>query len=246
MLLGPRDSISNIVFLITRWVISSLWILSPKPFAVFFKYFALFLPWGQARDSIQGPLVSDQLDSIPNLGLNPWLQAKVYKQRVCFAFFAPTLSKTYSAIKTLTSGWLLFLASAKVMCVLVCQGCGSHCHSFIGMVHSSRSMQVPITPVQWNCCSDCSGWVVWGGCGHRTCGWASSSSRRPKARRSFYPGTFKSTNRSACGFLKLLPGKQQSHTWSGPAEFQAQCYNCMDVPVVPHKAVAEVSKIGNL
>ena len=44
-----------------------------------------FLPWGQARDSIQGPLVSDQLDSIPNLGLNPWLQAKVHKQRVCFS-----------------------------------------------------------------------------------------------------------------------------------------------------------------
>ena len=36
VLLGPRDSISNIFFLITRWVISSLWILSPKPFAVFF------------------------------------------------------------------------------------------------------------------------------------------------------------------------------------------------------------------
>ena len=53
--------------------------LSPKPFAIFL-YFALFLPWGQARDSIQGPLVSDQLDSIPNLGLNPWLQAKVHKQ----------------------------------------------------------------------------------------------------------------------------------------------------------------------
>ena len=85
MLLGPRDSISNIVFLITRWVISSLWILSPKPFAVFLNI-ALFLPWGQARDSIQGPLVSDQLDSIPNLGLNPWLQAKVYKQRVLAIF----------------------------------------------------------------------------------------------------------------------------------------------------------------
>ena len=80
---GP-GILSNIFFLITRWVISSLWILSPKPFAVFFKYFALFLPWGQARDSIQGPLVSDQLDSIPNLGLNPWLQAKVYKQRVLY------------------------------------------------------------------------------------------------------------------------------------------------------------------
>ena len=36
VLLGPRDSISNIFFLITRWVISSLWILSPKPFAVFY------------------------------------------------------------------------------------------------------------------------------------------------------------------------------------------------------------------
>ena len=47
---------------------------------LFFLYFALFLPWGQDRDSIQGPLVSDQLDSIPNLGLNPWLQAKVHKQ----------------------------------------------------------------------------------------------------------------------------------------------------------------------
>ena len=52
---------------------------------LFFLYFALFLPWGQARDSIQGPLVSDQLDSIPNLGLNPWFQAKVYKQRVCMS-----------------------------------------------------------------------------------------------------------------------------------------------------------------
>ena len=69
----PRDSISNIFFLIARWVIS-------KTLCYFFLYFALFLPWGQARDSIQGPLVSDQLDSIPNLGLNPWLQAKVHKQ----------------------------------------------------------------------------------------------------------------------------------------------------------------------
>ena len=109
VLLGPRDSISNIFFLITRWVISSLWILSPKPFAVFL-YFALFLPWGQARDSIQGPLVSDQLDSIPNLGLNPWLQAKVYKQRVCMSkgrwlisvlHFVPCFFPIHSRIKLL-------------------------------------------------------------------------------------------------------------------------------------------------
>ena len=92
MLLGPRDSISNIFFLITRWVISSLWILSPKPFAVFLN-FALFLPWGQARDSIQGPLVSDQLDSIPNLGLNPWLQAKVHKQPLLGMFFVGELGQ---------------------------------------------------------------------------------------------------------------------------------------------------------
>ena len=69
----PRDSISNIFF-----PDRSLGYLQNP--LLFFLYFALFLPWGQARDSIQGPLVSDQLDSIPNLGLNPWLQAKVHKQ----------------------------------------------------------------------------------------------------------------------------------------------------------------------
>ena len=56
---------------------------------LFFLNIALFLPWGQARDSIQGPLVSDQLDSIPNLGLNPWLQAKVHKQPLYRRLSAP-------------------------------------------------------------------------------------------------------------------------------------------------------------
>ena len=54
VLLGPRDSISNIVFLITRWVISSLWILSPKPFAVFLIFCIVFTV-GSSQGFYPGP-----------------------------------------------------------------------------------------------------------------------------------------------------------------------------------------------
>ena len=54
VLLGPRDSISNIFFLITRWVISSLWILSPKPFAVFFIFCIVFTV-GSSQGFYPGP-----------------------------------------------------------------------------------------------------------------------------------------------------------------------------------------------
>ena len=94
------------------WVISSLWILSPKPFA-------LFLPWGQARDSIQGPLVSDQLDSIPNLGLNPWLRLRCISNpyNICKhdqARIAPTpktwhyFHGTSMGLVRICSGWTVF------------------------------------------------------------------------------------------------------------------------------------------
>ena len=55
------------------------------------------LPWGQSRDSSQGLLASDQLDSIPKSGLNPWLQAKVHKERVSSSD-ASILARSLSSI----------------------------------------------------------------------------------------------------------------------------------------------------